>query len=146
MKIEKPLEQEALLGILEGREPELIDLALRLRDWVLGFYPGSYQLVYDSYATSIAFSHTEKLGGAFAHIAIYKEHLNLGFNEGTLLDDHEGILQGSGKLIRHLRVTDWQSFPAGAAKRLLDEAVGRGGAPPQGGQLLLKARDSKTRG
>jgi len=36
------------------------------------------------------------------HIAVYSNHVNLGFNDGASLDDPKGILQGSGKVIRHI--------------------------------------------
>ena len=52
------------------------------------------------YAVSIAFTYTEKSRGAFCHIAVYKGHVNLGFNRGAELPGGEGVLEGTGKLIR----------------------------------------------
>jgi uncharacterized protein DUF1801 len=108
--------------LLEGRRPDLIALCLCLRDWIAEQYPKSHLLLYDGYATSVVFSSTTKLGGAFAHIAVYKKHLNLGFNQGTLLEDPDGLLKGTGKLIRHLRVENWESFPEEPVARLLAQA------------------------
>ena len=38
------------------------------------------------------------------HIAVYSQHVNLGFNDGATLDDPKAILQGSGNQIRHIKI------------------------------------------
>ena len=37
-------------------------------------------------------------------LPIYTNHLNLGFNKGTLLKDPNKLLTGTGNLIRHIDV------------------------------------------
>lgn len=79
--------------------------ALALRLLVRSEAPDATELLYDSYnAVSIAFTYNGRLGGAFCHVAVYSGHVNLGFNRGSELPDPEGLLRGSGKWIRHLKV------------------------------------------
>ena len=41
-------------------------------------------------------------GGELA--AVYAKHVNLGFNQGATLDDPKGVLQGTGKAVRHITI------------------------------------------
>lgn len=49
------------------------------------------------------FSISDKLSDTFCMLPIYTNHLNLGFNKGTLLKDPKQIIDGTGNLIRHIR-------------------------------------------
>ena len=42
---------------------------------------------------------------AFAYVNVFKAHLNVGFYNGSSLDDPAGLLLGGGKHMRHVRVT-----------------------------------------
>ncbi|ANM30529.1 hypothetical protein ABI59_14520 [Acidobacteria bacterium Mor1] len=41
---------------------------------------------------------------AFAYVAVFKAHVNLGFYRGAELPDPAGLLQGSGKMMRHVKL------------------------------------------
>lgn len=41
---------------------------------------------------------------AFAYVAAFRAHANLGFFHGAALDDPAGLLQGSGKRMRHVKL------------------------------------------
>jgi len=43
-------------------------------------------------------------GAAFAYINVFKAHVNVGFFHGAELPDPEGLLEGSGKFMRHVKV------------------------------------------
>ena len=62
-----------------------------------------YENIYDAYsAVAIGYGASDQLRDGIFHIAVYSNHVNLGFNDGASLDDPKGILQGSGKVIRHI--------------------------------------------
>lgn len=88
--------------LLDFKEQEVIDLFGDLRQYILELYPDSNELLYHTHALTAVFSISEKLGDAFCHIPVYSEHINLGFNKGTLLKDSNKLLTGTGKLIRHI--------------------------------------------
>lgn len=96
-----------LLDLMSPYSKEIQNIALDLRELVLENAPNSYELIYDSYnALSTAFSLSKDLKKAFCHIALYRKHVNLGFNYGSDLDDPENLLLGSGKHIRHLKIAN----------------------------------------
>jgi hypothetical protein len=39
------------------------------------------------------------------YIAVYAAHINLGFYHGASLDDSTGILEGTGKGLRHVKIS-----------------------------------------
>jgi Domain of unknown function (DU1801) len=81
-------------------------LALAARQRVLQEDPYATELIYDAYnAVSIVFSVTERLRDAFCHVAVYTHYINLGFNNGVQLADCHSRLKGSGRRIRHIRVS-----------------------------------------
>lgn len=43
-------------------------------------------------------------GAAFGYVNVFKRHINVGFYAGVFLDDPEGLLVGSGKRMRHIKL------------------------------------------
>ncbi|MDM9632160.1 DUF1801 domain-containing protein [Robiginitalea aurantiaca] len=99
-------------------------IALQLRGLVSELIPEANELIWDNYnAVAIAYSKSFQLKDAFCHIAVYSKHVNLGFNRGAELTGATIGLAGKGRLIRHIKVTDMETFPEAAVKRLILEAV-----------------------
>ena len=64
-----------------------------------------HENIYDAYsAVAIGYGPTDRLKDGVFHIAVYANHVNLGFNHGAALDDPLGILQGAGNQIRHVTI------------------------------------------
>jgi hypothetical protein len=89
--------------------------ALWLREFVWDLYHETNELIYDNY-NSVAFgwSPTDKAGDVFCSIALFSEHLNLGFNRGTDFPDPYQILIGEGSLYRYIRIKTREDFPENA--------------------------------
>ena len=111
------------LFLLELKEKELIDLFKDLREYILEIFPDSNELLYHTHALTAVFSVSEKLSDAFCMIPIYTNHLNLGFNKGTLLNDPHQFLTGTGNLIRHIPVKDPPDYRNKKVKDLVKSAV-----------------------
>lgn len=124
MKNSRPI-HPAFQFFLESKDPRLIELFTDLRQYLFELCPESNELLYHTHALTAVFSWSEKLSDAFCHIPIYDNHLNLGFNEGTLLTDPQGLLQGTGKLIRHLPIKKTEDYRKGAVQKLIEEAIHR---------------------
>ena len=45
-----------------------------------------------------------ELGGPFCYIKPAKNHINLGFWWGVKMDDPEGLIQGTGEKMRHIKI------------------------------------------
>ena len=121
--------------LLAGFEPNVRAIALEARAFVLARAPGAHELIYDAYnALSLAYSFDERLGGAFCHVALYRHHVNLGFNRGAELDDPAGLLQGSGTRIRHLRLEEAADLQAVHVDGFLQAAIALAGRDGKDGQ------------
>jgi hypothetical protein len=97
---------DQLLEFLAPYDLKLGELALALRDIVLNEAPEANETLFRGYALSLAYSFTNRWSQGFCHIVVYRNHVNLGFNKGAVLADPKGLLEGSGKIIRHLRIDD----------------------------------------
>jgi hypothetical protein len=108
---------------LQLKPATCIELFTDLRSFVLDLYPEANEILYHTHALTAVFSISEKLSDAFCMIPIYTKHLNLGFNKGTLLEDHSNVLEGTGKLIRHIPVSAIADYRNDTVKELLNNAI-----------------------
>jgi hypothetical protein len=65
----------------------------------------------------------KKMSEHFCHIAIQPEYVNLGFNFGAELPDPENLLEGTGKVFRHVKILSEDDGKRPALKRLIEAAV-----------------------
>ncbi|MCC6242408.1 MAG: DUF1801 domain-containing protein [Gemmatimonadaceae bacterium] len=96
--------------LLNAKDDALVALFADLRQFVLTLAPESNELLYHTHALTAVFSLSERLSDAFCMLPIYTKHVNLGFNKGTLIADPHRLLQGTGKLIRHVPVETPSSY------------------------------------
>ena len=67
------------------------------------------ELLHDGQATACV------ADAAFAYVAVHAAHVSVGFFQGAALPDPTGLLQGSGKYMRHVKLRPGMS--------ILDEAA-----------------------
>jgi hypothetical protein len=95
----------ALIKFLKPYDREVQRLALDLRALVLEEIAPCHENIYDAYsAVAIGYGPTDRLSDGIFHIAVYSKGVNLGFNQGATLADPKGILEGTGKQIRHIKI------------------------------------------
>ena len=111
------------LYLLEFKEQKLIDLFKDLREYILEIYPDSNELLYHTHALTSVFSISDKLSDAFCMLPIYTNHLNLGFNKGTLIKDPHKLLTGTGNLIRHIPIDTSKDYRNKNVKDLIKSSV-----------------------
>ena len=76
-------------------------LRLMVRPWYAKLRAsgdGVCEVLHDGYPT-LCLS-----GAAFAYVGAFKAHANVGFFHGAELPDPEGLLQGTGKRMRHVKL------------------------------------------
>ncbi|WP_421811602.1 DUF1801 domain-containing protein [Flagellimonas sp.] len=122
MKEERPIHPD-FLYYLELKDQELVELFTDLRNYILDLYPDCNELLYHTHALTALFSTSEKMSDAFCMIPIYSNHLNLGFNKGTLLKDPNALLQGTGKFIRHVPIETGEDYRNEKTKQLILESI-----------------------
>ena len=109
--------------LLELKEKSLINLYTGLREFILDLNPDANELLYHTHALTSVYSISEKLADAYCLIPIYTNHLNLGFNKGTLLDDPYTLLQGTGNLMRHIPIQTTADYNTKRVKELIKRAM-----------------------
>jgi hypothetical protein len=94
-----------LRAFLAKYSPEIAARALAILKKMRARYPSALELVYDNYnALAIGFSPTERPSEVIFSFAIYPNWINLFFLQGKVLPDPKKLLQGSGNLVRHIRL------------------------------------------
>src|SRR5262245_25871098 len=58
----------------------------------------------------------------FCYIAPQKNHVNLGFMYGADLPDPENLLEGSGRLLRHIKIKNLADLERPAVRTLIQDA------------------------
>jgi hypothetical protein len=59
---------------------------------------------------------------AFAYVNAFKAHVNVGFFRGAAISDPEGLLEGTGKFMRHVKLEPDRNFRALALRKLVETA------------------------
>jgi hypothetical protein len=141
--------ERQLAGFIAKFSPEVAALAKAILGKMRARYPTAIQMVYDNYnALAIGFGPTEKPSEAIFSIAVFPRWVSLFFLQGKGLPDPDGILQGSGNVVRHVRLTSADRLDEMPLKKLMEEAVSRAAIPlaPRGAsRLIIKSISAKQR-
>jgi hypothetical protein len=65
----------------------------------------------------------KKMKEGYVYIMPQKQWVNLGFYQGAELKDPSGLLEGTGKSLRHVKVKDRKSVEAPELANLIREAI-----------------------
>jgi len=111
--------------------------------------PGAIELVYDNYnALAIGFSPTEKTSDGVFSIALFPRWVSLFFLQAEGLPDPRNLLQGSGKVARHIVLETPDVLDKPAVRELMILALDRAKTPmPKegGGKIVIKSISAKQR-
>jgi len=58
----------------------------------------------------------------FGYVNVFTSHVNVGFFQGAALPDPAGLLQGTGKFMRHVKLRPGAAANAAALTKLIDDA------------------------
>jgi len=56
----------------------------------------------------------------FAYVNVFRHHVNVGFYQGASLDDPAGLLEGSSRFMRHVKLRPGKEFDVAALQALID--------------------------
>jgi len=59
---------------------------------------------------------------AFAYVNVFTSHVNVGFFHGAEISDPKGLLEGSGKFMRHVKLQPGNDVDAAGLAKLIDTA------------------------
>jgi hypothetical protein len=107
---------------LKGYTPQVREIAVKARETILSVLPGATEKVYPGWKV-IQYGAGADMTAVFAAISPQRERVNLGLAHGADLPDPEGLLEGDGKAIRHVRLTSPRAAGAPAVKELIRGAL-----------------------
>jgi hypothetical protein len=93
-----------LIRFLKRFDPAIRELALDARELVLKLLAPSNESVLDVYVLAMNYGFSERMKDQVVYIGVYAKHINLGFYWGARMHDPEGVLEGSGKQLRHIKI------------------------------------------
>jgi hypothetical protein len=121
-----------LRAFLGAFSPEIARISLRLRSLVLEEAPVSNEFI-DAADNAVAISYglTDRPSDAFCQITVHSGWVELGFHRGSQLPDPDGLLEGTGRGIRHLRMASLDDLRRPFVGRFLRAAI-KAAARPEG--------------
>lgn len=105
--------------LIARHTPPVQATALRLREIVFAALPKATEKVYAGGWHVAIYSDG---GSGLCGIGPAKEYCNLYLMNGAHLDDPEGLLEGTGRNMRHVKVRSAGDIPVVGIKRLIKEA------------------------
>jgi hypothetical protein len=114
----------SLQELLGGFTPEVQQLALSLRARVRDLVPDGQEKVMGGYK-SINYGFGSGMS-QFAAIVLHSAHVNLQFPRGVDLPDPAGLLEGTGKAMRHVKIWTDEKIQSREVKELVESAAALG--------------------
>ncbi|MBI3925606.1 MAG: DUF1801 domain-containing protein [Armatimonadetes bacterium] len=108
--------------LIADYDPQIQELARSARDLVHSVKPDAYQEVHASWGGYLLFKPIAEGGNTVCWVSAHKKHVSLGFSQGTELPDPAGLLQGTGKHSRHLKVKKPEDLERPEVRALIQAA------------------------
>jgi hypothetical protein len=109
--------------ILKSAAPELSPICESIRRVIVSLHKDAVEVVWPRQKIASFGVGPKKMTEHYAHIAVLGSHVNLGFYRGASLTDPSGLLEGTGKNLRHVKLRDIASAKRPAITALLREAI-----------------------
>ena len=109
--------------LVAGLNPKIEQISRSLRTLILGLHPDVVEVVrLGDNAASYGLG-PKKMSEAYAYIMPKAGYVNLGFYNGAALVDSAGLIQGTGKRLRHVKVYSSKEVGQPALRRLIEAAL-----------------------
>jgi len=140
-----------LLDFLAAYDRPVVDMALALREIILEEAPDASESIYQVYTVAIWFGVSGKMKDMFCYITTHAKHVNLGFPRGAELADPDSVLEGDGKMMRHIKFKSELEMERPFVRRYIQSAMEQVGAASGAGtgKSVVKSTGGvvrKTRG
>lgn len=108
--------------IVAQASPQVEALARGARALILEIMPKAVEVVWSKQNISSYGVGPKKMSEHFCYIAVFKERINLGLYYGADLDDPDRLLEGTGKLLRHVKISSREQLDDPALRTLVEKA------------------------
>jgi hypothetical protein len=120
----------AFRAVVSQFSPEIAKLATRARALVLDVLPEAYEVVWAIQRNVGYGTGPKKQSEHFCWISAATAHVTLGFNYGAELPDPGKLLEGTGKLFRHVKLSSPVDVERPALRALVQAATRHRVPPP----------------
>lgn len=117
--------------VISEFSPDVQYIAREARALIYEILPQVVEVVWDHQKTVGYGTGPKKMSEHFCWIAPYKKHVLLGFYYGTELPDPEHVLEGTGKLMRHVKLYTIEDIHKPALRTLIQIATTHRVPPPK---------------
>ena len=108
--------------IVAGVSPHARELARQARALIQAVYPAVVEVPWPNQRVIGYGVGPKKMSEHFCYLSVSKNHINVGFMYGAELPDPNQLLEGSGKLLRHVRISQPEELENLALRELLEAA------------------------
>lgn len=117
--------------VVEKFSPEVQALAYAARSLIHDILPPVVEVVWERQKTIGYGTGPKKMSEHFCWLAPYQKHVVLGFNYGSELPDPEHMLEGTGKLFRHVKLKKIEDVRNPSLRNLIQVATRHRVPPPK---------------
>jgi hypothetical protein len=104
--------------------PDIRDMASRLRAIVMSALPEAAERVYPGWKV-ISYKPGDRVSKQVCYIAPFNDYVHLGFEHGAELPDPHGVLEGKGKMMRHVTIKQAEDIEPAVLNDLISAALAR---------------------
>lgn len=109
-------------NIMKMTNSEMKEIAQALRLLIADVLPGVTEVAWEKQRIAGYGVGPKKMSEQFCYIAPLKDHVNLGFYYGADLDDPNGLLEGTGKNLRHIKIRSKSELAKPEIRKLIQQA------------------------
>ena len=108
---------------LSGSSGHVKEIAEKLRALIIELYPDVFEVPWPKQKIIGYGVGPKKMSEHFCYIGAYRDHVNLGFYYGADLPDPKGLLEGTGKKLRHIKIREVEEVAQPALDQLLQSSL-----------------------
>ena len=117
--------------MVAGSPPEIAELAFGARRLIFEVLPRTVEVVWPQQRTAGYGTGPKKMTEHFCWLAPFSRHLVFGFYYGSELPDPDNLLEGTGRRMRHAKLSALEELHNPALRRLVEQAVHHHVPPPR---------------
>jgi hypothetical protein len=109
--------------VVANATPEVGEMVEFLRNLIIELHPDTVEVPRPGERSLGYGIGPKKMSEAYAYLMPQTDYVNLGFYHGASLKDPEGLLEGTGKGLRHVKVYDLEQAGQLAVRQLILESI-----------------------
>ncbi len=109
--------------VVDGSNPEVQAISRYLRQLIIEIYPEVIEVPWPKQGIAGYGVGPKKMSEHFCYIGTQSNRVNLGFFYGADLTDQEGLLEGTGKNLRHVKVKSLEQADQASVRDLIELSI-----------------------